>query len=82
MPLMSAVRLYELERGVLLLEGRDPRQGDLLKQWIENTDAFIAVTAQIHSIAVITRNVSDFARFTDLDVHNPWSEKNRATQEQ
>lgn len=111
---MSAVSLHELERGVLLLERRDPRQGDQLRRWLENAvvpafadrvlpvdgrvarraatlhvpdpaplaDSFIAATAQIHSMAVVTRNVSDFVRFTGLDVHNPWSEKNRAEQEQ
>ena len=105
---MSAVSLHELERGVLLLERRDPEQGDKLRRWLENAvvpafagqvlpvdaqvarraamlhipdpaplaDSFIAATAQVHSMAVVTRNVSDFKRFTGLDVHNPWSENN------
>ena len=103
---MSAVSLHELERGVPLLERRDPEQGDMLRRWLENAvvpafagrvlpvdarvarraatlhipdpaplaDSFIAATAQVHFMAVATRNVSDFERFAGLDVHNPWSE--------
>jgi predicted nucleic acid-binding protein len=36
-------------------------------------DAFIAATAQVHGMAVVTRNVDDFARFVGLQVVNPWS---------
>ena len=36
-------------------------------------DAFIAATAQVHGMAVVTRNVSDFGRFDPLEVHDPWS---------
>ncbi len=35
--------------------------------------AFIAATALVHHMAVVSRNVTDFERFTDLDVINPWS---------
>ena len=36
-------------------------------------DGLIAATAQHHNMVVITRNVGDFERFADLDVHNPWT---------
>lgn len=36
-------------------------------------DALIAATAIHHGMTVITRNTSDFNRFTDLNVTNPWS---------
>jgi predicted nucleic acid-binding protein len=36
-------------------------------------DALIAATAQIHGMAVVTRNVSDFRRFAGLEVVNPWT---------
>ncbi len=36
-------------------------------------DALIAATAQVHGMAVVTRNVDDFARFGGLQVVNPWS---------
>ncbi len=36
-------------------------------------DALIAATAIHHHMTVITRNTSDFDRFTNLTVTNPWS---------
>lgn len=38
-PLMflSAITLQELEHGVLLAERRDPRQGDLLRAWLDGS---------------------------------------------
>ena len=36
-------------------------------------DALIAATALHHDMTVITRNTSDFDRFTDLTVTNPWT---------
>ena len=36
-------------------------------------DALIAATALHHDMTVITRNTSDFNRFTNLAVTNPWT---------
>ncbi len=36
-------------------------------------DALIAATAIWHDMTVITRNTSDFERFTNLNLTNPWS---------
>jgi predicted nucleic acid-binding protein len=36
-------------------------------------DAFIAATALVHTMTVVTRNVSDFSRFEGVEVHNPWT---------
>ena len=36
-------------------------------------DALIAATALHHNMTVITRNTSDFNRFTHLTVTNPWT---------
>ena len=36
-------------------------------------DALIAATALHHDMTVITRNASDFNRFTNLTVTNPWT---------
>ena len=36
-------------------------------------DALIAATALHHDMTVITRNTSDFTRFTNLTVTNPWT---------
>jgi toxin FitB len=35
-------------------------------------DAFIAATALVHGLVMVTRNQRDFARFTGLRVTNPW----------
>ncbi len=36
-------------------------------------DALIAATAICHDMTVITRNTSDFERYTNLNLTNPWS---------
>jgi len=36
-------------------------------------DALIAATSLHHDMTVITRNTSDFNRFTNLTVTNPWT---------
>ena len=36
-------------------------------------DAFIAATAPVHGMTVVTRNNKDFDRFEDLGVLNPWT---------
>lgn len=35
-------------------------------------DALIGATALVHRMAVVTRNVTDFERFEDLDIVDPW----------
>ena len=102
---LSVISLHELEHGVLLMERRDPAQGQLLRRWLDDSvakafadrflpvdeqialraaslhvpdpapfrDAFIAATALVHSMSVVTRNVSDFARFDGLALKNPWT---------
>lgn len=36
-------------------------------------DALIGATALVHDMTVVTRDLTDFQRFDDLDVINPWS---------
>lgn len=36
-------------------------------------DAFIGATASVHGMTVVTRNASDFERFPDTTVLNPWT---------
>ena len=36
-------------------------------------DALIGATAMVHGMAVVTRNVDDFARFDGLEVADPWT---------
>ncbi len=41
------------------------------------TDALVAATALVHSMTVVTRNISDFSRFHRLEVLNPWEPTRR-----
>jgi len=100
---LSVVSILELEIGILLVERRDPRQGAILRGWIDghvlplfsgrilaidtivaqrcallhvpnprsDRDAFIAATALVHGMTVVTRNVRDF-HATGAAVVNPW----------
>jgi hypothetical protein len=38
------------------------------------SDALIAATALVHSMSVVTRDASDFSRFSGLSVINPWAD--------
>lgn len=101
---ISAITVFELELGVLLLERRDARQGAALRAWIDGTvltvfggrilpldvevarccaqlhvpnpkserDAFIAATALVHGMKVVTRNIDDFES-TGVAIINPWN---------
>jgi toxin FitB len=100
---VSAITIQELEIGTLLSERRDPRQGAILRAWLNGhvlptfadrilpvdtavarrsaalhvpdtrpmRDAFIAATALVHQITVVTRNVTGFEP-TKAKVINPW----------
>ncbi|WP_454885447.1 PIN domain-containing protein [Sphingomonas oryzagri] len=100
---LSAITLFELEHGVLLMERRDPIQGAMLRRWLIETvrpafegrilpmsaevasqcarlhvpdprserDSWIAATALVHDMTVVTRNVDDFAG-TGVSLINPW----------
>jgi predicted nucleic acid-binding protein len=35
-------------------------------------DAYIAATALVHGMSLVTRNVKDFVRFPGIDIVNPW----------
>ncbi|MEX1164568.1 MAG: type II toxin-antitoxin system VapC family toxin [Nitriliruptor sp.] len=102
---VSVITTHELEHGVLLAEHRDPRQGAILRRWLDDSvmaafdqrvlsvdasiarraaamhvpdpapfrDSLIGATAVVHRMTLVTRNVTDFVRFDDLDVLNPWA---------
>jgi toxin FitB len=100
---VSAMTVFELQIGVLLLERRDPRQAAAFRKWLDqliatafygrilpidlavatraaelhvpnrrpDRDTFIAATALVHGMTMVTRNVADFAG-TGVRVLNPW----------
>jgi len=36
-------------------------------------DALIAATARVHAMTVVTRNTTDFERFAEVEITNPWT---------
>ena len=50
---ISTITIFELERGVLLMERRDPKQGNILRQWLnshvlaEYSDRIIPISVDI-----------------------------------
>lgn len=100
---LSVMTVFELERGTLRIERRDPVQGARLRGWLDGVldrhigrilpidsqvarlcarlhvpnprserDAFIAATAIVHGLTVVTRNVRDFAG-TGAVAFDPWA---------
>jgi predicted nucleic acid-binding protein len=54
--------------------GRLMASGEAAGRPISVTDAFIAATAEVHGLALVTRNVADFER-TVRAVVNPWIDR-------
>ncbi len=105
---ISAVTLMELERGVLRLERRDPRQALPLRRWLDGQvvpefsgrtlpidaavalraaalhvpdpmpaeDAYVAATALVHQLDLVTRNIGDFTR-SGVTTIDPWDAGSR-----
>lgn len=58
--------VFELEKDIKL------KRADIRKAHkIKLPDAIIAVTALIHDLTLLTRNVSDFKNIDELDIINP-----------
>ena len=100
---LSVITVQELEMGTLLKQRSDPKQGAVLRTWLDDyvlpafterilpvdtavakrsaalhvpdprpiRDAFIAATALVHGLTVVTRNESDFAPM-GVPLLNPW----------
>lgn len=99
---LSVISVFEIERGVLRIERRDPMQAERLRSWLgqvvalyqdrihavdvvtarraaalhvpdpkPDRDAFIAATALVHGLTVVTRNVRDFEAM-GVQILNPW----------
>ena len=65
---LSAITIFELERGVLLLERRDSKQGSVLRQWLNN---YVLIN---YAERIIAFNSNIAKRCASLHVPNPISD--------
>jgi len=49
------------------------RQGEAIRHTFLQPDLFIAATAILHDLCVVTRNIDDFAP-TGVSLFNPWTD--------
>jgi predicted nucleic acid-binding protein len=101
---LSSITLLEIKYGALLIQRRDPTQGELMLAWLArdivdgfagrilpideevalasaslhvpqrrpDRHAYIAATAIVHNLTVVTRNIRDFES-TGAKLFNPWT---------
>lgn len=65
-----ADRTLALDRSTLRLWSQLSAQADIAGQRMASFDGLLMATAQRHGLVIVTRNVSDFARYGQ--VLNPW----------
>ena len=66
-------RLLDADEDVFLIWRRLVEKGRGLKHTFPQPDLFLAATAILHDLCVVTRNAPDF-RYTGALVLNPWTE--------
>lgn len=67
-----AERILDIDEDVLLTWRRMVERGRKANHTFSQPDLFIAATAAVHSLSVVTRNVDDFIR-AEIPVFNPWT---------
>jgi toxin FitB len=72
LPLRFEGRILPVDSLVADACGRIVRRSELLGRPIEAMDAFLAATAEVRRLTLVTRNVSDFVVLKQ--VLNPWTE--------
>lgn len=65
-------RILEVDEAVLLAWRRLVTAGQKARYTYAQPDALIAATAQVHGLAVVTRNVEDFVQ-AGVPILNPWA---------
>jgi len=71
LPLRFQDRTLPIDHAVAEGWGRLVAQGEAAGRPIGIMDAFIAATANVHGLSLVTRNESDFKSTVD-DIINPW----------
>jgi predicted nucleic acid-binding protein len=73
-------RLLDVNEDVLVVWRRLVEKGKAMRHTFPQPDLFIAATAVLHDLCVVTRNAGDFLR-TGAPVLNPWTDSEpRATE--
>jgi predicted nucleic acid-binding protein len=72
LPLRFEERILDVDRAVADACGKLTARSEALGRRMEAMDAFLAATAEVHGLTVVTRNVSDF-RSLLKHVLNPWT---------
>ena len=67
-----AERILDVDEDVLVEWRRMVARGRAINHTFSQPDLFIAATAAVHDLAVVTRNVTDF-RIANVPVLDPWS---------
>ena len=73
LPLRFEGRILSIDAAVADAWGREVARREALGRRIEPMDAFIAATALVHELTVVTRNTADFKSSVKA-VINPWSQ--------
>lgn len=71
LPLRFEGRILSVDQGVAEAWGRTVARSEALGRPMGVMDAFLSATAEVHRLALVTRNVSDFPLLKA--VVNPWS---------
>jgi toxin FitB len=66
-------RLLDVDEDVFVVWRRLVEKGKAMRHTFPQPDLFIAATAVLHDLCVVTRNAGDFLR-TGVSVLNPWTD--------
>jgi predicted nucleic acid-binding protein len=66
-------RIIPVDEDVIVAWCRLVEKARAMRQTFPQPDLFLAATALLHDLCVVTRNITDFVR-TDVPVLNPWTD--------
>jgi predicted nucleic acid-binding protein len=68
-----ANRILEIDEEIILTWRRMIERGKIRRHTFSQPDLFIATTASVHDLCVVTRNIHDFIA-AEVKVLNPWTD--------